>query len=255
MNLYEAVYGRKSVRKYRMEPLNQNILSGIFAFMDQMEPLFPGIKIKLEIVENLEKKRQMKGLFLINAPYYLLIYSEDKERAWLIAGYIMEQLSLYLVTKGVGSCFLGMSKKKNDVPEEGMKYILALAFGKPAGPLLRQGYAARRLPLDELCVYKERPRTWVKEILEAARLAPSSINQQPWRFVVYENRVHVFVKKPSPLRAMTPGLTEFDMGVMLANVNVAADEIWVDLDLIKLDNITHKTLPNNQYLLSILLRE
>ena len=54
---------------------------------------------------------------------------------------------------------------------------------------------------------------------------------------------------------MTPGLTEFDMGVMLANVNVAADEIWVDLDLIKLDNITHKTLPNNQYLLSILLRE
>ncbi len=255
MNLYEAVYGRKSVRKYRMEPLNQNILSGIFAFMDQMEPLFPGIKIKLEIVENLEKKRQMKGLFLINAPYYLLIYSEDKERAWLNAGYIMEQLSLYLVTKGVGSCFLGMSKKKNDVSEEGMKYILALAFGKPAGPLLRQGYAARRLPLDELCVYKERPRTWVKEILEAARLAPSSINQQPWRFVVYENRVHVFVKKPSPLRAMTPGLTEFDMGVMLANVNVAADEIWVDLDLIKLDNITHKTLPNNQYLLSILLRE
>ena len=63
MNLYEAVYGRKSVRKYRMEPLNQNILSGIFAFMDQMEPLFPGIKIKLEIVENLEKKRQMKACF------------------------------------------------------------------------------------------------------------------------------------------------------------------------------------------------
>ena len=223
--------------------------------MDQMEPLFPGIKIKLEIVENLEKKRQMKGLFLINAPYYLLIYSEDKERG-------MAECRLYYGTalpvpgdKGSGKLLPGYVQKEKRCSGGRDEIYPGAGFGKPAGPLLRQGYAARRLPLDELCVYKERPRTWVKEILEAARLAPSSINQQPWRFVVYENRVHVFVKKPSPLRAMTPGLTEFDMGVMLANVNVAADEIWVDLDLIKLDNITHKTLPNNQYLLSILLRE
>lgn len=255
MNLYEAIYGRKSVRKYRMEPLNQSILSGIFTFMDQLEPLFPGIRIKLEIVEKLGKKNQMKGLFRVDAPYYLLIYSEEKERSWLNAGYIMEQISLYLVTKGVGSCFQGMTKKKNDVPEEGMRYVMAMAFGKAAGPLLRQGYNVKRLSMEELCVYKERPKTWVKEILEAARLAPSSMNQQPWRFVVYENRVHVFEKKPMALRALLPGMTEFDMGVMLANVNVAADEIWVDLDLIKLDNITHKTLPNNQYLLSILARE
>ena len=56
--MYEAVYGRKSVRKYRMEPLNQNILSGIFTFMDQMEPLFPGIKIKLEIVVSSEEWKE-----------------------------------------------------------------------------------------------------------------------------------------------------------------------------------------------------
>lgn len=253
--MYEAVYGRKSVRKYRMEPLNQNILSGIFTFMDQMEPLFPGIKIKLEIVEGLGKKSQMKGLFRVEAPYYLLIYSEEKERFRLNAGYIMELLSLYLVTKGVGSCFQGLAKKKNDVPEEGMRYVMAMAFGKAAGPLLRQSCNAKRLSMEELCVYKERPKTWVKEILEAARLAPSSMNQQPWRFVVYENRVHVFEKKPTPFRALLPEMTEFDMGIMLANVSVAAEEIWVDLDLIKLDNITHKTLPNNQYLLSILIKE
>ncbi len=35
---------------------------------------------------------------------------------------------------------------------------------------------------------------------------------------------------------------------------VAAEELWVDVDLIKLDNITHIALPNNQYVLSVILR-
>ena len=41
---------------------------------------------------------------------------------------------------------------------------------------------------------------------------------------------------------------------MLANVMVAAEEVWIDLDLIKLNNITHKSIPNNQYVISILLK-
>jgi len=73
--------------------------------------------------------------------------------------------------------------------------------------------------------------------------------------VVYENRVHVFSKQPTNRRALWNRFVELDMGIMLANVMVAAEEIWIYLDLIKLDNITHKTIPNNQYLLSILPRE
>lgn len=254
MNLYEAVYERKSIRKFRMEPVNEKVLSGIFLFMEKLEPLFPGIEVKLEIVDNLAKKNQMKGIFRVEAPYYLLIYTENKEKSDLNAGYIMEQISLYLVTKGVGSCFQGMSKKKNDTVDKGMHYVMAMAFGYPKGALLRQGYQAKRLAMEEICVYKERPTTWVKEILEAARLAPSSMNSQPWRFVVYENRIHVFSKLTvgkNPFQR----LNEFDMGIMLANVMVAAEEIWIYLDLIKLDNITHKSLSNNEYLLSILLKE
>lgn len=41
---------------------------------------------------------------------------------------------------------------------------------------------------------------------------------------------------------------------MLANVMTAAEELWIDVDLIKLDNITHITLPNNQYVISVILK-
>ena len=94
----------------------------------------------------------------------------------------------------------------------------------------------------------------MKEILEAARLAPSSLNSQPWRFVVYENRIHVFSKKPLHDKKLLNRFQEMNFGIMLANVMVAAEEVWVDLDLIKLNNITHKTIPNNQYVISILLK-
>lgn len=255
MNLYEAVYERMSIRKFRMEAINETVLEGITIFLKQMEPLFPEMKYRLEVVENLSKKNPMSGLFRIEAPYYLLIYAENKENSDLNAGYIMEQISLYLVTKGIGSCFQGMAKKKEDHVEEGMHYVMAMAFGRPKGALLRQGYQAKRMPMEDLCVYKERPTTWVKEILEAARLAPSSVNNQPWRFVVYENRVHVFSKLSVGKKALLSRMTEFDMGIMLANVKVAAEEIWVYLDLVKLDNISHKNFSNNQYLLSILLKE
>ena len=254
MNLYEAVYERKSVRKYVMEPVDQAILDGVFRFADQLDPLMPASNIRLEIVDNLAKKGQMRGLFRVDAPCYLLIYTDNKENAELNAGYIMEHISLYLMTKGIGSCFQGGIRKKKDAPEEGMHYVMALAFGKPAEKLIRQGYQAKRLDMEELCAFKERPKTWVREILEAARLAPSALNGQPWRFVVYENRVHVFLKKSAEHRSLWSPHTEFDMGVMLANMNVAAEEIWVDLDMIRLEQISHRELSNHRYLLSILER-
>ena len=45
MNLYEAIYARRSVRNYRMEPLDDTILKGIPDFLNEVEPLFPDIRI------------------------------------------------------------------------------------------------------------------------------------------------------------------------------------------------------------------
>ncbi len=254
MNLYEAIYVRKSVRHYKLEELSPEALEELRAFIDHLEPLFPEIKVKIDILENIKEKEKLKGFLVPNAPYYLAIYSEKKEKHDLNAGYIMQQISLYLTSRGIGSCFAGMAKPPKKTEEEELRFVIGMAFGKAKGECIRHDYDAKRLSMNELCVFKEQPKTWVKEILEAARLSPSSFNSQPWRFVVYENRIHVFSKK-SPSAGKSWGkFNEFNFGVMLANISVAAEEIWVDLDLIKLNNITHKTIPNNQYMISILVK-
>ena len=89
-------------------------------------------------------------------------------------------------------------------------------------------------------------------ILEAARLAPSSMNSQPWRFVVYDNRIHIFSKKHSAEQLKK--WDEVNFGIMFANLMVAAEEAWLDVDLIRLEDISQKNFPNNQYVLSAILK-
>jgi nitroreductase len=255
MNLYETIYARRSVRSYVMEPLEDKIFEQLYQFKNELVPLFPDIVTRIEVIDNIKNPGQIKGVFRVRAPYYLAVYSEEKEKYQLNAGFLMEQISLYLGSKGIGSCFLGATqkKKRNDSSDNG-KFVIMMAIGKPKGDYARPDYEARRMDLSELCVYKENPKTWVKEVLEAARLSPSDLNSQPWRFVVYENRIHVFEKKPKLYVKAAAKWSEFDFGIMLAHVMVVAEERWIDIDIIKLGNITHKTVPNNQYVISIILK-
>ena len=129
-------------------------------------------------------------------------------------------------------------------------YGKAYKFAK--GSHVRKKIEAKRLSLDELCIYKEVPRQWMNQLLEAARLAPSTMNSQPWRFVVYDNRIHIFSKKHGVEKFGK--WDELNFGIMFANMMVAAEELWLDVDLIRLGEITQKNFSNSQYVLSAILR-
>lgn len=255
MTLYDAIFTRRSVRSYRMEAIDEKILREIPEFLQDVSPLFPQIQTSVQIIDCVTKKERIEGFSNVKAPYYAVIYSETRERSDMNAGFLMEYLSLYLESKRIGTCFLGMASKKNEQElASGRSCVLLLAFGYPKASFERKDCEANRLSLEELCAYKEEPRTWVRQTLEAARMAPSALNAQPWRFVVYENRIHIFSKKPMEGRGKWRRLQELNFGIMLANMSVTAEQEWVDLDFIRLENITHKSLPNSRYVLSVLLK-
>ena len=86
MNLYEAIYVRRSVRKFRMEPLDDKTMQGIAAFIKDMEPLFPEIKTSIGMIDNLAGKSKFQGVANVSAPYYLAVYTEEKEKCEMNAG-------------------------------------------------------------------------------------------------------------------------------------------------------------------------
>ena len=71
-------------------------------------------------------------------------------------------------------------------------------------------------------------------------------------FVVYDNRIHIFSKKRGSDELNR--LEELNFGIMFANMMVVAEELWLDVDLIRLDNISQKSFPNNNSVLSAILK-
>ena len=166
------------------------------------------------------------------------------------AGYLSEQAVLYLTSREIGTCYLGETRV-GDAQKDGLKRLLVIAFGRPEGKNGTEK-TAKRLPLSSLCVYKDEPGEQVKAILRAARLAPSSFNSQPWRFVVYSDRIYIFARKGAmPRIKALASMRDFNMGIMLSHIMLAAEEFWMNMETVTEEQFLKKTYKNGDYICTI----
>ena len=251
MTLYEAIFRRKSIRKYKDEEIDEKILRQIEQFGQDAVRIHPDIRVKWKIFRSADKK--IRGLFQVKAPYYVALYSEICEDYRKNAGCLMEQLSLYLHTRGIGSCYQGGATLAYDEKEE-LELVMIMAFGYPAEALDRELEDFRRSDLKKLAKTQGTIGKVQRRLLEPARLAPSAMNLQPWRFVVTDNRIHLFVKKPRRVGYRKQlDMNLFDAGIALAHMLVTAEELWFDVEYQKLDSIMEKDFQNHLYVGSILI--
>ena len=249
--MFEAIFNRRSVRKYKMEPLEAEVLEKLRKMIDNVSMLDSSCRVEIEIFENLGKKSLAKGLLKSDAPYYLIVYCDDTPGAYRNAGYVAEQLVLYMTGKEIGTCYLGGSKI-GPKEKKGMKQFLVIAFGTAEGTLYRDMEEAHRHPLAHLCTYKDEPGEYLKKILKAARMAPSSMNTQPWRFIVYADRIYVFMKKEAiPQPKMFTNMRHFDMGIMLSHIMLAAEEFWMNMETVTEEQYAKKNYKNGEYICTI----
>jgi nitroreductase len=253
MNTFDAIFSRRSIRHFKNEKLEWSVISGILEYANKLPMLIEGISVEFKLVSNIEAKQGFRGPFSIKAPYYLCLSSEDKEDYLLNAGYLMQQMDLYIASKGLGACYVISGPGRGLKSTMKYDYVIALAFGKASSELYRESSAAKRLPESELIVYKEEVTPDIKQVLAAARLAPSIYNSQPWRFVVYKNRIHVFAKKNLLLAKALDYNKMIDMGVMMTNLLLAAEELWVDVSLTKSEALKNKQFQNNEYVCTIVI--
>lgn len=237
----DAAELRMSVRNFCREELNKEILDELDVFISEIEGYYPEIDVNVEIIHTRSKK--------MRPPYYAILYSEEKEGCYLNAGFIMEQVVLYLTARGVGTCFKIMPVGINSRDALGRKYMIGVAFGIPKDEMYRNADKAKRISMDRLCVLKGKVTGDMKKLLRFARLSPSSFNSQPWRFIITDNKIHVFKREPGA--AVTDNITDIDMGIMLANIMTCAEELWIDIVVKEIREIKEKKYANNKYVVSI----
>lgn len=255
MSLYEGIFTRKSVRRYKKESLEQSRLDEILRFAQNLPMLFPEIKVEFKIFDCVNRKNRSKyfeGIPLVKAPYYLVLTSTKENGYYINAGYLMQQISLYLTAKNIASCYQGVIKLTKDVNVKSeMEYVITLAFGEGTSDIHRSSLKAKRLPEEDTVIYKEEVNESMKTIIKAARLAPSSMNNQPWRFVAYKNRIHVFCKKNLFMSKHMSKMKLIDIGIALANMLVVIEEMWIDVKVFRSARISNQTFKNNDYIITI----
>lgn len=214
MQLYDSIFKRQSIRKYQPESLPMEQLAQITEYMKGLKPLYADISTRIELAGPAD----VKGIVSAKAPHYLLFYSQKKDGYLPNAGFLLEQADLYLSSIGLGSCWQGMAKTTAPA-RDGLDYVIALAFGKAQGDPHRKAVSEfKRKSLSEIS-------TGTDARLEAARLAPSATNSQPWYFTCQDGRICVYRKKLGPVKAlMYETMNQIDMGIALCHLWLTSEQ-------------------------------
>lgn len=220
MDLKDWITRRKSCRSYTSERVDEKTIEQIRSFMGQLQPLYPDVPVQANIVT----RDAVKCICPWTTPQLIAIYSEKKEGYLENVGFLFQQLDLYLQSIGLGSCWLGMGRMDSRIsapPQDGMQFVILLAFGSPKGftPRSGKGEFKRRSPSQ----IADR----ADEQLEPARLAPSSVNSQPWYFVHDGDSIHVYCAQRGLLgKTSLSDMNRIDIGIALAHLYVANPETF-----------------------------
>jgi nitroreductase len=222
--LYDAIFSRKAIRKFDPTPLGDEVVTEIKTFMDnELVPMNAGIAIQHQIVA----RKDMRGMLATKAQQYIPVFSEPKEGYAVNVGFTMQQVDLFLSTKGIGSCWQAMPR-----PGKGLKsaasgeYLIALVIGSPVEPLHRKDRSEfARKTVSQISSIPPGDAV-MDDVLEAARLAPSGTNNQPWFFTGdAENSVlHAYCRKANALlKRIFHKMNEISMGIALCHAWLALE--------------------------------
>lgn len=131
MNLFEAIFVRKSVRSYTNEGISPKVLEDILKQFDEINGLFGGVETGNWRFLTIDRMIIRCSVFLESRHHIIwCCIQEEKDRAMMNAGYLMEQLSLYMYTRWNRKLFYRQPiiKKKYQYRDK-KRMMVVMAFG------------------------------------------------------------------------------------------------------------------------------
>ena len=187
MNLMEAIQARHSVRRYQSRPLPEEIIRILQKEAAHLETL-SGLKLALAVQE----PDAFRGLLpccgnFRNVENYFIISAPDLPNPGERAGYYGESLVLLAQTLGLNTCWAAMTFRRRAVslsPGFSLCCVIALGYGETAG------VPHRSKPMSALCRTDSPAPQWFLQGMEAAMLAPTSMNRQNFLLTRRGSQVH-----------------------------------------------------------------
>jgi nitroreductase len=231
-----AIEKRRSRRHFDPNlPIVPEALAALDKVCNQFAP-FPDARSRLETESAESVFKGIVGSYgkVKGAPAFIaFIANMDDPFVQEKVGYTGEAVILEATALGLNTCWVGGFFRSETVASllevSSKERVLAVT---PVGHALefesweeklmaRFGRSHDRLPLSKLVrgLPRDKWPGWVNVSLEAARLAPSAANRQPWGFDVQEDGVTVFIRTGGPEFNVSKRL---DCGIAMLHLEVAA---------------------------------
>ena len=227
---YNAIFLRHSHRKYSGEVPKDDVTAQIEKVCDEFRP-FPGARAVLVKDSGKDVFKGAVGEFfykVTQTPYYIVFIGDmDALNVQSITGYLGEGVILEATALGLNTCWVGGFYRRDGVLKqvnlEGAERILGITpIGYSKDETDRVGVSSkqyRRKNLEDLVTSGDiESEKWVRSVLEAARIAPSAANRQPWRFEIGDD--HITVSSNS-MRKDSRVSRRLDCGIAMLHLELA----------------------------------
>lgn len=215
MIMANVLKSRKSVRDFKNKKVSLDTLEKVESSIKELEENIKLGNIKFKLYENGSHiYNDLKGLggyagVMIESPHYIALELDNRKDTTIsYSAYNMEKLVTKLNTLGLDSCWVSLvdldDSKKKQIFGESTKlidYILAFGYSKPRNPFVQEPFS-ERIGVEDLVFDKELGRKADYDDLESRglgdiffyiRFAPSTRNEQPWRFIVFDDKIQLLL--------------------------------------------------------------
>lgn len=221
MTLLEAIEARHSVRRYKDEPIPEDVLSTI---RNRISEINEEAGLHIQLVT--DEPKAFSGLICYGTfsgvTNYFVMAGKKGDDLDEKVGYYGEQLVLLAQTLGLNTCWAGVSYSK--IPgtyvledDEKIALYIALGYGQT------QGKAHKVKPAKEISNASDLTPKWFNRGVEAALLAPTAVNQQKFyiEFLGFRDYSRVPKVTARPLFSMI-GYSKIDLGIVKYHFEVGA---------------------------------
>jgi nitroreductase len=231
---YEAAQTRRSRRTYDTRPARTEQLETLSTSCDGFHP-YDDARVTLVAEPGLDVFTGVIGSYgkVTGAPHVLVMIADSDSRfAQQHAGYVGEAAVLEATALGLGTCWVGGFFDKSKAAglvhlAPGERIVAVSPVGTPVTAdsasertMLRMARSHTRKPLEKVAGTETASwPEWARAAVECARIAPSAINRQPWRFRLEDGAL--VVSQDSPLE--TPRVTKaLDCGIAMLHAELGA---------------------------------
>lgn len=221
MTLTEAIKARHSVRRYKEDPIPEEVLA---VLADKVRAINQEAGLHVQLVT--DEPKSFSGLMAYGSfsgvKNYFVMAGKKGEDLDEKIGYYGEQLVLLAQTLGLNTCWAGLSYSKIPGTYE-------LADGEKIGCYIALGYGQNQgkehkvKPVKEISNASDLTPNWFKNGVEAAQLAPTAVNQQKFRleYLGLQDGGRLPKVLAKPLFSMV-GYSKMDLGIVKYHFEIGA---------------------------------